>query len=107
MTTNNSKRWTSEEDNILLAAVKGYPQNLKKAFEIVGERIGRSKTACSARWYCTLSKTYKDNPKNVCFAIFSSNKYGINRKNCKQISTTRVNRSVWRSILNFIKILPD
>ena len=48
-------KWTTEEDKILVQAIKANPHNKLKAFREVSEKIGRSTRCCSNRWYLVLS----------------------------------------------------
>lgn len=103
--TKKNRKWTLAEDSKLVAQVKISPENLTEAFQRASRELKRTTGACSNRWYTVLSKSYKDNPDAVCFAVFSKKKYGVNRKNCKVDSSERNNHSVWTSIVNFIKRL--
>lgn len=98
-------RWTSDEDSTLIAQVRAYPQNLRQAFQNASEKLGRTKSACAQRWYTKLSHSYKENPKNICFTMFSKKHYGVNRKNLTQETTVAANKSIWRVIINFISKL--
>lgn len=100
--SNNYKKWTLEEDSILIAQVKANPQNLQLAFFLTSTRVHRSKNACSNRWYQVLSKN-NANTNNICFTIFSKSMYGINRKNLK--TPCKENKNIWNYIINFIKKL--
>lgn len=71
------KRWTPEEDRRLMQQIRVFPQNLSKCFIIVGSVLGRTPTACAARWYTHLSK----DPANAAFLTVSSNHKILNRKN--------------------------
>ena len=42
-----NKRWTAQEDTIVVSAVKDSPTNLKAAFRAAGKKTGRSEGACS------------------------------------------------------------
>ena len=100
-----NRKWTSAEDSKLIAQVKVSPQNLKAAFNRASKELKRTTGACSNRWYTVLSKSYKDNPDAVCFAVFSKKNYGVNRKNCNNETTISANKGIWNSIINFIKKL--
>ena len=45
------KRWTREEDEILVQAISAKPHNLKKCFIAVAEQTGRTIGATQFRWY--------------------------------------------------------
>ena len=40
-----NKRWTAQEDMIVVSEVKNSPTNLRAAFEAASKRTGRSKNA--------------------------------------------------------------
>lgn len=45
------KRWTQEEDAILVQAISARPQNLSKCFIAVAGKTGRTVEATTYRWY--------------------------------------------------------
>lgn len=46
------KRWTKEEDNILVQAIKANPHNIKEACKYVATKLeGRTSNACYKQWY--------------------------------------------------------
>lgn len=73
------KRWTAQEDTIVVSAVKESPTNLNAAFFGASEKINRTKGACSTRWYTVLSK----DKANACFITISNKHQSLNRKNGK------------------------
>ena len=99
----NGRRWTSAEDRILIKAIKKYPDNLRKAFESVANKTGRSKSACAIRWYKYTSKSYSKDVNNACFAVYSANKYAINRKNPTN-SILKERKSIWQRIKEWIHL---
>lgn len=92
-------RWSAREDAILLAKVKENPQNLKTAFYLTAEEIGRTPMSCSTRWYSVVSKV--NDKGNTCFVTLSKKSYGRNRKNCIH-EYTQQQRSKWRRILDIL-----
>ena len=90
-----NRKWTEEEDAILLQQVKRCPQNLSRCFLTVSERIGRSKTAVANRWYCTVSKK----PDTVCFFTASPKHVSRNRKNGAGVES---NRNIWQRFMSII-----
>ena len=75
-----SRRYTKEEDEIIINEVKNYPTNLLHAFTEAAKKIeGRSVKTISQRWYvylkkkddvsaltCGSNKGFTQNVKNVC-----------------------------------------
>lgn len=102
MATNIKKKWTKEEDKILIKEIKETPENLKSAFQRTGKKIGRTTSACMFRWYGVVSKMYNKDVNSVCFAIYSSRKYGVNRKNVSEDIPVK-HLSIWQRILKMFK----
>ena len=75
----NKKRWSQEEDRVLLNQVKRSPTNLKHAFVRTSEILEGERTphSCAQRWYSHVSK----DPRNTCFITVSSKHKSPNRKN--------------------------
>ena len=48
-------RWTDEEDEILVQAIKANPHNKTEAFRAAAEKVNHSEKCCSGRWYKVLS----------------------------------------------------
>lgn len=93
-----SRKWTEEEDSILLQQVKRQPQNLRRSFLAVSERTGRSQQAVSNRWYTVVSKK----PDSVCFFTASPKHVSRNRKNGVGVES---NRNIWQRLMSVIRNL--
>jgi hypothetical protein len=89
------KKWTNEEDALLVRQVRAFPQNLSRCFLIVAESTGRSQKAVQAHWYTKVSKK----PENMCFFTASPKHVSKNRKNGMGVSTTE---SLWRRLIRLI-----
>lgn len=72
------KRYTLQEDKMILKAINDNPQNLTIAFKTIATKLGRSENAISFRWYTYLSKL----PTNKAFTLVGSKRIN-NRKNIK------------------------
>lgn len=92
------RKWTEEEDRLLLQHIKNSPQNLSRCFLAVSEATGRSSKAVAAHWYNTLSK----NSDTVCFFTASSHNVSKNRKNG---TGTQCTRTIWQRLLDIISNL--
>lgn len=76
------KKWTTEEDNMIVQAVKDNFDNLQKGFREVAEKLGRTKKAVQYRWYEKLSNPEsKAYVGSSCFIGFGIEKCYSNRKN--------------------------
>lgn len=93
-----NKRWTEEEDAMLLRQVRAFPQNLSKCFLIVAQNTDRTKQAVANHWYSTVSKR----PDVLCFFTASSSHISKNRKNGKEIECPR---NIWQRFLNILRRL--
>lgn len=98
---NQNKKWTAEEDAVLLRYVRNYPHNLHKCFLMVSEHLTdagtpRSVTGVQAHWYSVLSKK----PESFCFFTASAKHVSKNRKNGEGVAS---NTSIWRRLLNVIR----
>ena len=97
MTT--KKRWTKEEEEILVQAVKANPHNLEEAFRKVAKQTGRTAKAIHHRWY----RKMKHNSR--CFITISSEKQMINGKNytsrnsSSPVTTIKI---LWEKLKNLI-----
>ena len=93
-----NKRWTDQEDMIVVSEVKNSPTNLKAAFEAASKKIGRSKTACMCSWYTVLSK----DKANACFVTISGKHQALNRKNGKGVKSSQ---SIFTKVLKILGII--
>lgn len=105
MTERNSRRWTHEEDQVLLRYIKANPTNLHKCFMMVSEHLTeagtpRTVSGVQAHWYTVLSKSNNDNA--LCFFTASAKHVSKNRKNGTGIES---NPSIWRRLITILRSL--
>ena len=103
MENQNSRKWSVEEDEILLRYVKAGMFNLSKTFIMVSEHLTdngtpRTPGAVSSHWYTVVSRK----PEALCFFTASSKHVAKNRKNGKGVDSTP---SIWRRLLAVIRNL--
>ncbi len=103
------KKWTTEEDEILVKAVKDNFDNLQKGFREVAKELNRTISAVKQRWYSALSNPEsKAYVGSSCFIGFGINKHYRNRKNyCAEYSKLepeKSNPSIWGKILKLLGI---
>ena len=89
------KRYTVEEDNIIINYIISNPGNIRKACEELAIQLNRSSKGISIRWYKLSHKKL-----NKSFITFGKNKHACNRKNVNNLS--KHNISLWKMILNLI-----
>lgn len=70
-------KWTKEEEDILVQAIKSYPHNIKVACNIAANKINRGEKACSLHWYQVLSKQEK---LGVTFLVVGNKSICKNKK---------------------------
>lgn len=97
------RKWSQEEDDVLLRYVRNYPHNLHKAFLLVSEQLTdggspRTATGVEAHWYTVLSKK----PESLVFFTASAKHVSKNRKNGIGVESSN---SIWRRLFNVIRNL--
>lgn len=101
MTTKTNKRWSKEEEQVLLNCVKENPNNLQKAFKLAAIELKRSISSCSNRWYQTLNKT------EVCFVTIGTKTKNKNKKivtDNTSDNTETVKATIWEKIKKLLKL---
>ena len=105
--TNKKRKWTTEEDEILVQIVKDNFDNLVKGFNEASIKLNRTVYAVQTRWYQTLSNPEsKHYVGSTCFIGFGEKKRYANRKvyvqgHSKQ-GPEKSNPSLWNKILKFL-----
>lgn len=94
------KRWTKEEETILVQAIQANPLNIKEACRQVSSKINRTAGACLYHWYYVL--TSADNNAGANFLIVGTKGIVRNRKNKGTIEKKRI--SIWHRIKKFLNI---
>lgn len=92
----NYRKWTTEEDEVLIRKVKEHPQNLTRCFISVSLSIDRTPSAVAYHWYAVVSKR----PNSTCFFTASPKHISRNRKNS---NGTACNRNIWQRLLALIR----
>lgn len=95
------KKWTKEEEDILVQAIKANPYNIKQACLKASKQLNRSHTACCIHWYNKLSVK---NKTSVSFMTISPNSIYINRKNTTNTIVKPVKTTLWDKIKKFFKL---
>lgn len=93
------RRWTNEEEQVLISQVRQSPNNLARAFRATSEIIGRNSHCVEQRWY---SKVRHSEP---IFMTIGPKTNNVNTKNTIQgqyNNTERVGLSIWRRILKLL-----
>ena len=101
---NNKRKWTTEEDLILVQAVAANPHNITKVFKKVSSKINRTTAACSFRWYSVLSPTSNTSKTKVAFVSIGNNSMLVNRKTnyASKKDVKPISFNIWRKIKKFL-----
>lgn len=92
------KRWTKEEELVILSNVKENPENLLKAFAIAAKKLNRSEASIRLRWYNRLKDSY-----SPVFMVYSNKKAIINGKNLKEKAHCSFFNKIKLRITSFFK----
>ena len=90
------KRWTDDEEQVVISKVKANPNNLSKAFREASLEICKSANNIRQYWYIKQRKrpALKDRCGN-CFMTYGGKSLNINRKNvCTNTSDNTITISM-------------
>ena len=91
---NQRRRWTNEEEQVLLSQVRQNPGNLSRAFRATSDIIGRSSNSIEQRWYGKVRHS------ETVFMTIGTNAMSVNSKNSD--NTQPVSVPIWRRILKLL-----
>ena len=76
------RRWTNDEEQVIISKVKANPNNLAKAFREASPEIERTYHAIEQHWYTKKGRrpALKDRCGH-CFLTYGGKSLNINRKN--------------------------
>ena len=98
---NQRRRWTNEEEQVLIDQVRLNPSNLSRAFLHTSTIIGRTPNTIRIRWY---SKVRHSEP--VFMTVSSNNTVTTNQKNVFHGTNDNVEDapSIWERFLGFLRV---
>lgn len=88
------RRWTNEEEQVLIDQVRINPSNLTRAFRNASNIIGRSPHSCEQRWYGKVRHS------EAVFMTIGARNMSVNSKNSD--NTQPVSVPIWRRILRLL-----
>lgn len=93
------RKWTDEEDKIVVQAVQAKPQNLKKCFLTVASEIDRTPEAVHTRWYNAIR--YTQEGREAMLTISSKTAFcGKNELDNSKVKPIKIRRkSFWKTLL--------
>ena len=92
MTT--KRRWTNEEEQVLIDQVRINPGNLSRAFRNASNITGRSPHSCEQRWYSKVRNS------ETVFMTIGARNMSVNSKVSNNPQPVRL--PIWRRILNLL-----
>lgn len=99
------KRWTTEEDKILVQAIKANPHNKEKAFKTAAKKLDRDNHSCKYRWYYYLSNPESKYYVGCLFTLIGTRSRLDNRTNeSKYITPVKIKLSLWDRIKSLLSI---
>lgn len=100
------KRWTEEEDKILVQAIIANPHNKTQAIkEVLPKLNNRTLSAASYRWYCVLSNPESKKYVGCLFTMighysrFDNRTINTNKSHIKPVKSTK---TIWSRIKKFL-----
>ena len=100
----NNKRWTKEEEEILVQAIAANPHNLSEALRTASNTINRSFSACQFHWYVVLSPKDKPSKMGISFVSIGPNTVYKNRKNSGTSMIQPEKSTIWSKIKRLLKL---
>ena len=100
----NNKKWTKEEEEILVQAIQDNPHNLSEALRTASATINRSFLACQFHWYQVLSPKNKPNKIGISFVSIGPNTIYKNRKNSGTSTVQPEKSTIWSRIKRLLKL---
>ena len=100
----NNKKWTKEEEEILVQAIQANPHNISEALRTTSATINRSFKACQFHWYAILSPKNKPNKIGISFVSVGPNTIYKNRKNSGTSTIQPEKSTIWSRIKRLLKL---
>ena len=100
----NNKKWTKEEEEILVQAIQANPHNISEALRTASATINRSFEACQFHWYRVLSPKNKPNKIGISFVSVGPNTIYKNRKNSGTSTVQPEKSTIWSRIKRLLKL---
>ena len=88
------RRWTNEEEQVLISQVRQNPGNLARAFRATSDIIGRSSHSCEQRWYTKVRHS------ETVFMTIGARNMSVNSKVSNNTQPVRL--PIWRRILKLL-----
>lgn len=97
------KRWTKEEEEILVQAITANPHNIAEACRYASTQLdGRTPSACIFHWYEVLAPAKNPTKVGITFMAVGPKTVYKNRKNSGNTSVKPERNTLWTKIKKFI-----
>lgn len=102
MKTKSNKRWTMEEEKVLVFQIQKNPGNLKKSFSETAELINRTEKAIALHYYEVIARNKsKVLPDSYVYMTIGGNKAMLNKKVAKKEEDyIEIKPTLWQKIKN-------
>lgn len=103
-----AKRYSPEEDKLIVEAIKKNPYNLQACFRKVSKKINRAPKSIQRRWYFVLNNPEHPEYVGTAFTLLGR---AMELKNGKIVSVNTVRRTpekiaqrIWKTIKKLLKL---
>nr|DAG89264.1 MAG TPA: MYB PROTO-ONCOGENE PROTEIN, TRANSCRIPTION REGULATION, MYB, C-MYB.58A [Crassvirales sp.] len=97
------KRWTKEEEEILVQAITANPHNITEACRYASTQLeGRTHSACVFHWYKALAPAKNPTKVGITFIAVGPKTVYKNRKNSGNAFVKPERSTLWTKIKKFI-----
>lgn len=103
------RRWTSDEETVVLSTIKSFPDNIQEAFRKSGREINRSPEAVAYKYYNNLKLKYPNVISVGTSKGFSvkNTKNRANRSENQSESLAPLLRPVHRIVMEMMQLSPE
>ena len=98
------RRFTEEEDRVILSRIAADASNLSRTFVEISMELGRNPASFATRWYKYLARKDTNCKTNIGYVTYGQCKMNINRKISREDTQqpSPIKKSKWRRILDIL-----
>jgi hypothetical protein len=98
------RRWTTEEDDILVQSIKDNPENIKDGIRKATTLIDRTFSSCINRYYTFLANPDSPKYRGTLFTLVGHTKHINGKVVSKHHTTISHKKSLWSKIKQLLKL---